>query len=304
MSNPIKVVTIAGSGRSGSTILSLLLSQDSSVFNLGQMRDIWTAWNDDAPCSCGHGLRGCPVYGTAVPRALAAAGIADARQAARLGVAFLNSAARLRDWGDEARRTELASHHAPYLAALQALLVDIARQTGAHVFIDSSKSPEMALAFDCLDDVEMWLLHLQRDPRAVACSWHRKKSSYRKTLRNMRIWARRQSRLERWAHALGRRYHPLRYETFAARPRTAIADALSWGDLPAADAIFMDDNNVRLSWTGQHLFPPANENVLNERRSEVEIRPAETWRAPQNRLLHWLALAGTWPHARGFFRGA
>jgi hypothetical protein len=304
MSDPITVVTIAGSGRSGSTILSLLLSQDATVFNLGQMRDIWAAWNDDAPCSCDHTLRNCPVYGTAVPRALARAGITDAQEAAHLGYAFFKAATRLRDWGDEVLRAELAARHAPYLAALQYLLLDIARETGAHAFIDSSKSPEMALAIDCLDGVEMRLLHLQRDPRAVACSWYRKKSSYRKTLRNMRIWARRQSRLEQWAHSLGPRYHALRYEIFSAHPRTAIADALSWADLPAAGTMFTDDSRVRLSWAGQHLFPPANETVLNERRCEVEIQPAEAWRAPENRRLHWLALAGTWPSARSFFRGA
>ena len=140
MSDPITVVTIAGSGRSGSTILSLLLSQDATVFNLGQMRDIWAAWNDDAPCSCDHTLRNCPVYGTAVPRALARAGITDAQEAAHLGYAFFKAATRLRDWGDEVLRAELAARHAPYLAALQYLLLDIARETGAHAFIEDRKS--------------------------------------------------------------------------------------------------------------------------------------------------------------------
>ena len=37
----LKVIAISGSGRSGSTLLSLLLSQDNSVFNLGQMRHLW-----------------------------------------------------------------------------------------------------------------------------------------------------------------------------------------------------------------------------------------------------------------------
>lgn len=271
------------------------------MFNLGQMRDIWKAWNEDALCSCGHSLRTCPAYGKAVPRALAHAGLAAPSEAMRHGKAFFKAAARLRDWTDAKDRAELAARHEPYLAALSYLLSNIAQKTGARAFVDSSKSPEMALAFDCIDGVEMNLLHLQRDPRAVACSWYRRKPNYHRTLRNMRTWAQRQSRLERWGRGLGPRYKVLRYETFAAHPRRAIAETLSWAGLPAADALFHDENHVHLSWQGQHLFPPANETVLAQRRSAVVIRPAEEWRAPENRVLHWLALAKTWPANRSFF---
>ena len=44
----MKIIAICGSGRSGSTLLSLLLSQDRSVFNLGQLRHLWRAFERDA----------------------------------------------------------------------------------------------------------------------------------------------------------------------------------------------------------------------------------------------------------------
>ena len=44
----LKVIAICGSGRSGSTLLSLLLSQDTSVFNLGQMRHLNRAYGQCA----------------------------------------------------------------------------------------------------------------------------------------------------------------------------------------------------------------------------------------------------------------
>ena len=61
-----KVIAISGSGRTGSTLLSLLLSQDSSVFNLHQMRYLWRAFDNDETCSCGQNLKSCEVYGRAL----------------------------------------------------------------------------------------------------------------------------------------------------------------------------------------------------------------------------------------------
>ncbi|MGA8204386.1 MAG: hypothetical protein WB812_07685, partial [Woeseiaceae bacterium] len=92
----MKVVAIVGSGRSGSTLLSLMLSQDSGVFNLGQSRHLFRAFANGEPCSCGVSLRDCPVYGELVPAARAAAGAdADPETAGR---AWLKGAARLADW--------------------------------------------------------------------------------------------------------------------------------------------------------------------------------------------------------------
>ena len=63
-----KIVLISGSGRTGSTLLSLLLSQHKDVFNLGQLRDLPEAWGQDAPCTCGHTLTTCPVWSEVGPK--------------------------------------------------------------------------------------------------------------------------------------------------------------------------------------------------------------------------------------------
>ena len=58
----LKVIAISGTGRTGSTLLSLLLSQDNSVFNLGQMRHLNRAYEDNVHCSCTEKLQDCVVY--------------------------------------------------------------------------------------------------------------------------------------------------------------------------------------------------------------------------------------------------
>ena len=58
----VKIIAISGSGRSGSTLLSLLLSQDARVFNLGQLRHLWRSYEDNEPCSCSQSLQSCEIY--------------------------------------------------------------------------------------------------------------------------------------------------------------------------------------------------------------------------------------------------
>jgi len=291
----VKVVAISGSGRSGSTLLGLILSQPEGVFNLGQTRDLWSAWSVDAPCSCGHSLKCCPVYGELVPDVLTAAGFADARAARKAQSAFRKEAERATDWSDTATRRSLAGKHHRFLTMLELLLQGIATRTGANRFVDSSKSPEMALAFDLTAGVELCVINLLRDPRAVACSWFRKKAGHYSVWKSMRTWAARQRRLSGWSTALPGRFMQLRYEDFSAAPCTVLSKVATFTGLGTIDGLFRDEGQITLSWQGQHLFPPANEAVLAERRRDVVIRPAEAWKAPANRRLHRLARLGSSP---------
>ena len=56
------VIYIGGYGRSGSTILALLLGQLAQVFSAGELGVIWAALHDKRNCTCGEKLRECPFW--------------------------------------------------------------------------------------------------------------------------------------------------------------------------------------------------------------------------------------------------
>lgn len=294
-----RIVAISGSGRSGSTLLSLLLSQPDTAFNLGQHRHLPSAWRDDAPCSCGRPLHGCVLYAPVMDAVFGPApGIRAFGVAARR---FFKAAGRARDWRDPQVLDRLRRAHRDYLDPLARIVGEIADAAGANTLIDSSKTPEMALAFHLIAPGELFLLNLVRDPRAVAVSWNLKNGSRRDTFRNSRKWLQRQRRLSGWSGALGTRFRQLRYEDFAAAPEREIAAVHEWAGLVMPPALFPAPDRAALSWDRQHLFPPANEKVLAERKSDVPIRPSMGWRDPSHAWEHRIALLATRPLARQLY---
>jgi Sulfotransferase family len=297
-----KIVAISGSGRTGSTLLSLLLSQHRDIFNLGQLRDLWSAWLVDAPCSCGHALTSCPVYSTAIPAVFGAPAADGLQEIRRSMKAFFADAARIHDWSAAGATDAVAQQHAGFIARLGAMLDALQAATGAPVLIDASKSPEMALALSLTAGTDAYVLNLVRDPRAIAVSWSKRRGQVSAGWEFSRIWAQRQRQLARWSKALDGRFMQVRYEDFAADARASVAQIQAWAALAETPGVFGSHDRAVISWDGQHLYPPANERVLSERATAVTIAPSDEWRDKSHRLQHALALLATHPDGARYVR--
>jgi hypothetical protein len=164
------VVYIAGYGRSGSTLLDLLLGRVERWFSMGEFRLVWHALRDGWRCACGAEVGDCPVWHEVVQRA----GVTDVAPV----LADLRTTLRVRRVPGLLAPVLLGRHRAAYaravgtLASMYAAASDV---SGARVLVDSSKDPMYGLVLARVPGITLHVVHLVRDSRAVAWSWQRKR---------------------------------------------------------------------------------------------------------------------------------
>ncbi|WP_152968815.1 hypothetical protein [Ardenticatena maritima] len=133
MQKTIKVLYIAGSGRSGSTILGQLLGEIDGFVNLGEVRYLFNErmQKRNLPCSCGATPEMCEFwarYINSIPRELC---LWSTKRLRLLTLPNLMLGSQLTG---QANLKE-------FLNVVEKLYFEMARDTGARVFIDTSKHP-------------------------------------------------------------------------------------------------------------------------------------------------------------------
>ncbi len=174
---PTKVLYIGGAGRSGSTLLEQLVGEIEGCFPVGELRWIWTRGvRENELCSCNLPFRSCPFWSAVMEDAFGGLGnIVEAR--------YLEAARDLERFRyvpalhyKKLRTSDLSRRLGSYTAVLRPLYASIRRVSGCEVVVDSSKDAPYAFLLAAMPDaIDLSLLHLIRDSRAVAYSWTRKR---------------------------------------------------------------------------------------------------------------------------------
>jgi hypothetical protein len=161
----IKVVFIAGCGRSGTTILSQLLGEFEGCVNVGEAARYLFDRARNLPCGCGIAAPECPFWKDifrSIPQGLASEG-AKSLRIRNFPSLFLRT-----------RRHQTPPEYLPVLTALEEAYRTIVRDTGCKVIVDSSKYPSTALLAGSIPGVELHVVHVVRSPHNVVASWTRK----------------------------------------------------------------------------------------------------------------------------------
>ena len=141
------VLYIAGTGRSGSTVLANILGEVDGVFAAGEVRFLWQRGLEEGRlCGCGLPVRECPVWG----RVLAEAGQLDDRRRVDAIVSMLQHTGRIRNLpailaGKVAPRLDPARSPAtaPERVALSELYAAIAAVTESKVIVELLEAPRV-----------------------------------------------------------------------------------------------------------------------------------------------------------------
>lgn len=250
----MKVLYIVGSSRSGSTILANVLGATPGFFSAGEVRFFWERVLQERHCGCGERVDRCPIWGEILRQQ---GGTADPRNVVRWDrttMRLKHVPRLLRLSPDEiSPRSGLAS----YLRVLADTYERSSQITNADVIVDSSKRPSGAAALRLLPRTESYLLHLVRDPRAVAYSRrHRKRDPDKggegamprsSPVNTVVHWSAMNavSDVVRWRHGR-QRTMLLRYEDFVARPLAEFRRILSFVGESQDSGPFVDERSVEL----------------------------------------------------------
>jgi hypothetical protein len=265
----VEVLYVLGHGRSGSTLLDIVLGNHPEIESTGEVTNLPTrGWMQDKPCSCGLSANECPFWSEVRKEWARRIGSDDVEGFLRLQDAFEQHryAPRLlleRIWPSRAFK-KYARLNVAFYEAIRAV-------SGKPVVVDSSKNPPRAFALSAVPGVDLRVVYVIRDARGVAASRKKglKKDEKAGVLRDeepVPVW---RSSL-RWlatnllSEWIWRRVDPegprVRYEDLVADPRreldrigrhigknlTDVAHALLRGDEMRVDHVY-GGNRMRMA---------------------------------------------------------
>jgi len=279
-----RVLLIAGSGRSGSTLFERALGDVAGVTALGETVHLWErGLRDDELCGCGEPFSRCgfwsAVGGVAFGgwRALPPHEMVELRHDIVRTRYIPRMLGPSRDVGWRLRRDRLARH-------VGAIYRAVAETTGAQLIVDSSKMPAYAALLRHAG-VDLRCVYVVRDPRGVAHSLA--KTVTRPEVTNGSATMARYGAAESalwWSTfdatfaLMARAGVPLitvRYEDFVRDPRSWTARTLDFAGAPADEEGLSHITSERVRLSRCHLVAG---NPMRFRTGDITLARDEAWR--------------------------
>jgi hypothetical protein len=284
----VRVLYLGGLGRSGSTLIERLIGQLPGVCPVGELVHLWERGiTEGERCGCGQPFRQCPFWQQVGTAAFGGWDEIDlGRIAALRGQLDRNRfipvlAGRKPRPGLRSDLDEYTSYYARLYAAIAAV-------SGCELVVDSSKHPSLAHCLRWQPDVDLRVLHVIRDSRAVAYSWSRQVrrpdsdgESY--MTRYSPAVAAGQWNIQNSAfHLLARLGTPtmrLKYEDVVAAPQAALHRLASFAGLPAQASYPFLSTDGTSSWAELGGAHTVSGNPMRFATGKIPIRGDERWRA-------------------------
>lgn len=289
----MKVLLLAGTSRSGSTIIEKVLGSITGVTVLGEVSYLWQRGvQENRPCSCGVEFRNCPFW-SEVFQGAEASGNFDPGRAQQL----FEQVTRLRQlplhlgWLPSA---SFRSRVKEYQQTLSTLYQAVEAKQQSVLMVDSSKRGQGFALLD-MPDIEVFFVHLVRDPRAVSYS-HMRRKTYDESGEMPRMWpwlsallwlmdnAAAEAQCRRATYSIR-----LRYEDFALNPKEEIQKILEFVGLGGVESPVSQQGRVSLQ-PGHSV----SGNPVRFKVGQTEISADNEWQMKmprwQQRLVAGIAL--------------
>jgi hypothetical protein len=284
MDNEIDILFVAGFGRSGSTVLAQVLGQVEGLVSVGEVRHLWSRGIlENQLCGCGSAFNECTFWKSVTQGQLKLMheDVESRIYPLQREVDGIPQIPRL-FW--KSLRSESDQRNIDkYVEILGDLIRAIRDVSGSALVVDASKTAMHGLLLTMIPGARVHVLHLVRDPRAVAFSWRRKRNRPEITaartlmpryslLKSSIWWAGSNAFSERLAqHAAS--YHRTRYEDFIANPLETTQSLLTAAGVEPGPLEFISPPEVDLQ--PQHTVAG---NPSRFSTGPIKLRIDEEWK--------------------------
>lgn len=166
----IKIIYIAGDGRSGTTLLESILSNNESCIAVGECNRFWTRFVENTSCcGCGSPIRNCELWNAVHQRLSDEFSDYDP-------LTFQNEIINFQHFKRFIELPELLNleRWKKFSQIISAFYEAIAHFSKTNTIIDSSKSIPWARLLQLNDKFDVRVIHMERQLSQVAISWKKR----------------------------------------------------------------------------------------------------------------------------------
>lgn len=287
MTEPTKVLYIAGVPHSGTTVISQILGQVCGLVSVGELYYLADAHKSGSLCGCRVEVRSCPFW-TEVLRTANVSG--EELRPDRYYMAMRELPAVL------ARPATVPP--TAYRHALSAVIRAAAEVAGARTVVDSSKSPTVGRILESLPEVDLRVLHVVRSPAASGHSRSRVNPAYG-TVSHALLWNAWNAAIEALWGRQRDRYLRIRYEDFADHPEEAMRRVVRLVGAEPSGLPFTEARTVRIDPTHN-----VTGNRMRFATGAIAITRDDRWLAESPASDRRTIERLTWPLRRRYGYGA
>ncbi len=168
----IPVLFIAGAGRSGSTLLERMLGQTADLSPIGELRHLGRQDFELDLCGCGQRFQDCPFWAAVFSEAFGKAPNFPDLLTQRNQVDRIRFIPKMLWFSYDSK---FGKDKKAYSDVLLAIYQAVLNNSSQKMVLDSSKDVSTLYLLSTMPEIDLHVLHLIRDSRAVAFSWQRQR---------------------------------------------------------------------------------------------------------------------------------
>lgn len=272
----VKVLYVAGFERSGSTIVNRVLGQIDGFVAWGELRDIWEhGFVENRLCTCGASFSDCEAWNHVFSHNIDAQRAAEMVQLKKR----TRAAVLLKSLGKAGERF-IKERSQDYLNELEHFYTALKFKTNSQVVVDSTKASWYGYALSLIPNIDLYTVHVVRDPRGVCYSLQQRKAKgepecqWYNPAHAALSWNLKNLAVERLLNTSPQRYVRIQYENFMKFPEASIKSLIDLLSEPVLELPFMDNGSVKM--TLDHIITGSPSSRSNT--GEVKLNLDERWK--------------------------